>query len=530
MGSFKVTSMGGNLALLRSSVEGDIQRLLRSKNECIPYYFSNLKPWNPGMIAVQREVWIQVYGIPLHIWGDNLFKLIGNKLGVFVDYDEETTSMARFDVARLKILTAIWASIDETVKVEVEGVCFNLWVVEEKGRQRSGVVLRREIEDEGSMVVPLAGLNEVVDGGGGGDDNSGEDEDSGEEEVGQVRVIMQEGGSHVANSDNSGSVQETKEGDISLTCEKSTKFPNFEKEILSVCLGSVGIKERENATDEKEMYLEVSRRDEVREISAAGGTKGVVEGEHVESESGGPPPGFEFARKKNGLRDPVPDPIQPGHKELGLVVPNPSAVGLFEEGGEIIRYSSVSEPEDISSSGREFYQRNMSKSRKQKPGAIFPKIGVPKFVQFAESVQDFGPRNRRKKQQRRRGCHKNSNEAGSDGDIPLELETAILRLKDGEGSSRRQERVLLSRNPGATPNSGINLLTDSEISRRSENSHQSQEDDREKVIQAAKLLSIQKGVGFSFEINEELIIKQLIELEKSDRVKRMAWEQREVDQ
>jgi hypothetical protein len=78
------------------------------------------------MIAVQREVWIQVFGIPLHIWGDNLFKLIGNKLGVFVDYDEETATMARFDVARLKILTAVWASIDETVKVEVEGVCFNL--------------------------------------------------------------------------------------------------------------------------------------------------------------------------------------------------------------------------------------------------------------------------------------------------------------------------------------------------------------------------------------------------------------------
>jgi hypothetical protein len=65
--SIKVTNMGGNMALLRSSVEGDVDRLMRSKNECLHYYFSELKPWNPGLFAVQREIWIQVYGIPLHI-------------------------------------------------------------------------------------------------------------------------------------------------------------------------------------------------------------------------------------------------------------------------------------------------------------------------------------------------------------------------------------------------------------------------------------------------------------------------------
>jgi hypothetical protein len=85
-------------------------------------------------------------------------------------------------------------------------------------------------------------------------------------------------------------------------------------------------------------------------------------------------------------------------------------------------------------------------------------------------------------------------------------------------------------NPGATPNSGINLLTDSEISRKSNNSQQTQKEDREKLIQAAKLLSIQRGVGFSFEINDDLTLKQLVELEKCDRVKKMEWEQREVYQ
>jgi hypothetical protein len=67
-------------------------------------------------------------------------------------------------------------------------------VVEERGRLRPGVVLRREMEDEGSMAVPSAGLNEVVKGGVGGDDNSGADDDSGEEEEGNVMVSVQKGG------------------------------------------------------------------------------------------------------------------------------------------------------------------------------------------------------------------------------------------------------------------------------------------------------------------------------------------------
>ncbi|GAU18967.1 hypothetical protein TSUD_229580 [Trifolium subterraneum] len=92
--SVLVTHMGGNMALIRSSVEGDVARLVRSKKESVEYYFSKIKPWNPGLLVVQREVWIQVYGIPLHIWGEEFFKMVGNRLGVFLDFDEETISMS----------------------------------------------------------------------------------------------------------------------------------------------------------------------------------------------------------------------------------------------------------------------------------------------------------------------------------------------------------------------------------------------------------------------------------------------------
>jgi hypothetical protein len=278
--------MGGNMALLRSSVEGDVERLMRSKNECLHYYFSELKLWNPGLFAVQREAWIQVYGIPLHIWGDDFFKLVGNKLGVFLDYDEEPASMLRFDVARLKILTAAWACIDEVVKVEVEGVCFNLWVVEERGRGRSVVVIGGEKEDERSEVVPSESFDEAVDGG----LNSGEDEESGEERDVDVRKPRQHGGNQVENNDMTSGVQVTIERDILLTCEKSTNIPNSQKEILFVHPRSVGNEETVIGHVAKETVLAASSKGEVKEISSAGGTKNEADGEKEEIESGGPPP------------------------------------------------------------------------------------------------------------------------------------------------------------------------------------------------------------------------------------------------
>jgi hypothetical protein len=54
--------------------------------------------------------------------------------------------------------------------------------------------------------------------------------------------------------------------------------------------------------------------------------------------------------------------------------------------------------------------------------------------------------------------------------------------------------------------------------------------EREKVIQAARLLSIQKGVGFNFTENDGEIISQLVKHETCDRKKKMAWENREGDQ
>jgi len=65
--------------------------------------FEEVKPRLPWLISNKREVWVQLYGIPLHIWDGNVFKIRANGVGEFIDSDEDTTSKYRLEMVRLKL-------------------------------------------------------------------------------------------------------------------------------------------------------------------------------------------------------------------------------------------------------------------------------------------------------------------------------------------------------------------------------------------------------------------------------------------
>ncbi|KAK2367022.1 heterogeneous nuclear ribonucleoprotein [Trifolium repens] len=390
--SIVVTPMGGNMVILRSKVEGDVERLLKSKNDCLHYYFSALKPWNPGLMATQREAWIQVYGIPLHIWGENLFKLIGNRMGVFVDFDMETATMSKFDLARIKIITGTWACIDTVMKVEVEGASFNLWLVEERGKH-GGVVVCSGEEDVGSQVVvaPVDDVEEEEAESSGGDGISEEDEVSGEE--GEVDVSMGEKHEvHVETNDVR--VQEgrlPKEVGNSLTFNKSTNLPNLHLEILSaepMVDGNVALGKGQG---EKEVLMVLSISQEEREDNGQSGTNPVKEPDFLNNklESGGPIPGDIQPICELGLSQRLPapfssDPIGPSNFSN-----DPPFLGrLVEE--EVCRCSSISEPEEVLSSHRAKQPKSNPKHRNYKPATKFNPLGVPKCIQLVEAVKEGG--------------------------------------------------------------------------------------------------------------------------------------------
>ncbi|GAU43791.1 hypothetical protein TSUD_285430 [Trifolium subterraneum] len=363
-----VTYMGGNMALLRSPVEGDVERLMRRKKDSLDYYFSKLKPWNPGLFAINREVWIKVYGIPLHIWGEKLFKMVGAKLGGFLDFDEDTAALGRFDVARLKILTTIWEYIDVVLKVETEGVCFNLWVVEENGRQSLEVTLGGEREDVGSFMILAANSDAGRSGGCSVDGvaNSGEDDDSGNDMNVDLSMDKQHGGGLEAIGGRSLQSLEAKRGDLTLTSEKSTNNSFSQKEILVVSPERV----------ESDRCL-------------SSGAKGDDDVGNFEIKESGPIERVVFF-------DPLPNPTTPGQHDLGLSSGEPIDLGFQGDDFES-RYSSISEPEEVFSSHRSKINKNTPKSFKQKSCTKFNPLGGPKFIQLVEVVSGVGSKARRRR-------------------------------------------------------------------------------------------------------------------------------------
>jgi hypothetical protein len=442
--SISVTNMGGNMVIIRSPVEGDVGRLLRSKNECLDYFFSEVKPWSPGLLAVQREVWIQVFGIPLHIWGDDFFKLLGTKLGVFLDYDFETESMARFDVARLKILSNSWAIIDTVVKVEVEGKFYHVWVVEERGRQRASVVLGDEVEEAGSEVVPSEASGAVDEGYVGGGGNSGEDDSSEPEVDGDMQVHIQYGGSFKENKDRPMGVQVHKEGKGVLTSEKSNIVPISNGESPAFVPAKV-CGETVTTQVAHVSVLPASKERVGDDIPLGGGPANVGEREVTIGEvDSGPNVGDVSGHSKAG-----PDPAGVGSVVLGLNVlidPTPSGA----EVDDISRLSTLSEPEEVLHSFKTKNHKQGEKPRRQKARSKFYQVGVPKCIQLVEAVQE--------------GCHKARRrrlKEGAEGLLIEKQKGADDANLQGGSEAGGESRVSQHQVHGSTltPTSGINLLS-----------------------------------------------------------------------
>jgi hypothetical protein len=398
-------------------------------------------------------------------------------------------------------------------------------VVEERGRQKSVVVLNGDLDDEGSQAVHGEGSENGGVGSGDGGENSGEDEDSGDETEGNVRKKAVQGDRHEEESDRTEGI--TNKGDVTLTCRKSTKNAIMQVESLPAANVEVDKGETGIRPVEKVVVLASSTEEEERDDCGVSGTKfaevAVFSNQHV----GVGGPNLEVVclndvadNPRTGPSSSGPDPLSLGHEELGQNQSDPVFLGVLVEEGEY-RDSSISEPEEVVSAHRSKHPKASSRIRKQKSGAKSNNLGVPKFIQLGVAVKEVGGKIRKRRQ---RG-----------GGVSMGEVDDVERTEDMAGSvpveaSIGGEEGSRTRVTCATPASGINLISGSELSRVPESQLQSQEVDREKLIEAAKLLSIQKEVGFTFEEPTTVTIKQLVIQETCDMKKKMDWEQREGDQ
>jgi hypothetical protein len=156
--NLKVTPLGHLRVLISSLVEGQVKEVLGSVGWWCSW-FERIEEWSPNLVSNQRVVWLKCYGVPLHAWGNAIFRCVAFKFRLFADVDHETRNMLRGDMARIKIVTNKLSVIDFSMVVSVLGKKFvirvmeEVWAMDVNGESKGcRCQMRREItSSKGSM-------------------------------------------------------------------------------------------------------------------------------------------------------------------------------------------------------------------------------------------------------------------------------------------------------------------------------------------------------------------------------------------
>jgi hypothetical protein len=130
--NIRVASMGDGRILIFSQAGEDIGLAIQKKVwwEGI---LDDIRPWNPMMVASNRETWVRVFGVPVQLWRDEVFRMILKPWGEVIGLDDETSRGVRFDVGRVKISAPMSCNIDFCQDIVSQGIKFVVRVIEERG-------------------------------------------------------------------------------------------------------------------------------------------------------------------------------------------------------------------------------------------------------------------------------------------------------------------------------------------------------------------------------------------------------------
>lgn len=129
--NFTVTPMGGDLVLIKPVEGEDFVEFVKNYEDLVEMWFYDLRPWSPGDVAREREAWIRCEGLPIHAWSNHIFESLVACLGSFISTDTNTMEKKRLDVARVLIRTSSWEAVNRVIKVRINGVFFNVRLLEE---------------------------------------------------------------------------------------------------------------------------------------------------------------------------------------------------------------------------------------------------------------------------------------------------------------------------------------------------------------------------------------------------------------
>jgi len=128
-----IIPLGADKVFLRSLDNIDISITLTQASEFFLKFFSTSVRWNKDILVRERGAWVRIYGVPLHAWNYDFFKLCVYDCGRLMRVDDITLDRDRFDYARVLVSTSSLELINSEARVLVDGVLFEFKIIEEWG-------------------------------------------------------------------------------------------------------------------------------------------------------------------------------------------------------------------------------------------------------------------------------------------------------------------------------------------------------------------------------------------------------------
>ncbi|GFS45394.1 hypothetical protein Acr_00g0095870 [Actinidia rufa] len=157
-----VRHMGGDMVVLTfKDLEERDSMFNKGKMAWLKEWFVESSEWeNTNSNPCSRLVWLNCYGIPLHLWNLQTFSEIGKIWGEVIMLADDTMKNLSFAVGKVLISTAVMDSINKVVELENNGRISQIRVMEEQ--LVVNTVLRTDCACPGCQ-VEVPSLNQNLD-------------------------------------------------------------------------------------------------------------------------------------------------------------------------------------------------------------------------------------------------------------------------------------------------------------------------------------------------------------------------------
>ena len=147
-----IIPMGEDKVFLRSRSDKDTLAVLGEAKEFFAHFFTNVVRWDKEVLPFRRGAWLRLYGIPIHVWNENFFKLCVMDYGTYLRTDEMSLERGRFDFARVLISTRSLDTISCVDHLLIDEILVDIKIVEEGGANfGEDACLFEDVDDENSQ-------------------------------------------------------------------------------------------------------------------------------------------------------------------------------------------------------------------------------------------------------------------------------------------------------------------------------------------------------------------------------------------